>query len=282
MLGDRLRAAPHQAPGQEAPERPLPVAPLVLEVHAGVVRGGREVVEGAVRRQLAGERRHDAAHVRLAVTEVLLEGDDAVLRARLDEELPDLARVLEEPASVLLAGDRSQRANGEPRGRPSGQLRGAEDRGVVRDVVEERAVGGAAVRPAPDPAAVEELVPPAREAEVEHAGVLHEERTPLLEERLERRQVDDGRVRLDLAEVRVDGGVERERRTEPVAQVDADAGVRGRAVEERVARLGRAVVQAAHRVGEHLEASRAVRGLDALERPELAHRRPAAAVRSRE
>ena len=50
------------------------------------------------------------------------------------------------------------------------------------------------------------------ETEVERAGAFDEERPPLGEERFERGEVDDRRIRFDLAEVRVDGAGEREAR----------------------------------------------------------------------
>src|SRR6185503_21218485 len=74
-----------------------------------------------------------------------------------------------------------------------------------------------ALRRPPDAAAVEErerrdvaaeeTVEP---AEAEGTASLDEEGPPLREEGLERRQVDDRRIHFDLAEVGVDGRVERE------------------------------------------------------------------------
>ena len=63
-----------------------------------------------------------------------------------------------------------------------------------------------ALRRAADAPRVEQVVAAvvAVRVEAEVAGSLDEERPPLVEERLERRQVDDRRIGLDLAEVRVD------------------------------------------------------------------------------
>ena len=54
-----------------------------------------------------------------------------------------------------------------------------------------------------------------------------EERPPLGEERLERVEVDDGRVGLDLAEVRVDRGRQRQARGQRVLEVGADRALPG-------------------------------------------------------
>ncbi len=54
----------------------------------------------------------------------------------------------------------------------------------------------------------------------ERAAVLEEERSLLGEEGLEHRQIEQGGVLFDLPEVRVDGGRERRRRSDPVAQVE--------------------------------------------------------------
>ncbi len=118
------------------------------------------------------------------------------------------------------------------------------------------------MRAAADAPAVQELVAPAREAEVEDLGVLDEERPPLLEEGLEGGQVDHRGVRLDLPEVRVDGGVEREGGAEAEPEVGAHARAGRPPVEERILGVGGTLVVAA----QHVRA-----GLDAPDRAGHAH-----------
>ena len=88
-----------------------------------------------------------------------------------------------------------------------------------------------ALRRPPDPPGVEEDRLGAVEApEIVRAGAaevaedvrpLDEERALLLEERLERGQVDDRRIDFDLAEVGIDRAVERQVAADPVLEVDA-------------------------------------------------------------
>src|SRR5262249_32982062 len=95
------------------------------------------------------------------------------------------------------------------------QLPGAEDRRLrgIRgvDVVAARQDAGA-LRCAADAARIEQRARavPAVGVEAEGAGSLDEERPALVEEGLERREVDDGRIRFDLAEVGVERRGERE------------------------------------------------------------------------
>ena len=119
----------------------------------------------------------------------------------------------------------------QPLARPADQLGRAEDRGR-RWRRRRTAPFDPALRRAADAAAVEErrlgpeeaprtALAPLRAEVAEHLGALGEERPPLLEERLELREVDDRRIHLDLAEVRVEGGVEREAARHAVLQVEA-------------------------------------------------------------
>ena len=64
-------------------------------------------------------------------------------------------------------------------------------------------------------------------ADVEQLRALEKERPLLREARLERRQVDLGGIGFDLAEVRIDRGLEREVRTKTHLDVGADAALRG-------------------------------------------------------
>ena len=85
------------------------------------------------------------------------------------------------------------------------------------------------LRRAADPAGVEQSLAgvavhhdDAVHVEGEESLPLHEERPPLLEEGLERAEVEHRGIGLDLAEIGVDGGVEQEVRGDAVLEVAAD------------------------------------------------------------
>ena len=86
-------------------------------------------------------------------------------------------------------------------------------------------------RRVPDPPRVEQL-----KRGREDLGALEEEGPLLRIERLEGRQVQDHLVGLDLSEVGVDGGVERERRGQPDLEVGARCSARRKPVERRLVR----------------------------------------------
>ena len=71
----------------------------------------------------------------------------------------------------------------------------------------------------------------------EQLVALDEERAPLVEDRLERREVHDRRIRFDLAEVGIDRRVQREVRPEPVLEIAA--GAPADLVVERISRVRR-------------------------------------------
>src|SRR5690606_3653450 len=85
---DRLLVAAHGAPGQAAPQGPRRLVPLVLESQAGVERGRREPCEGSVARKVSPHARAHGPDLGGAAVEVLREAENAVLRPRLDEEVP--------------------------------------------------------------------------------------------------------------------------------------------------------------------------------------------------
>src|SRR5690606_19775107 len=118
-------------------------------------------------------------------------------------------------------------------------------------------------------------------AEVEDVAALDEERALLVELRLERREVDDRGVDLDLAEVRIERRVQRQVRREPVLEVEPERGEVVGAVAVRVGER-RAVVAGSGRVlgardavRQQLEAAAAV---DAADAREVAVARDAAAL----
>src|SRR6185295_6778519 len=93
-----------------------------------------------------------------------------------------------------------------------------------------------ALRRAPDPARVEQtgaLPVVAVEAEVERPRSLDEERPPLGEEGFERGEVDDRRIGLHLAEIRIDAPGEGEAWRQRVLDVDAERRARIRSLDQR-------------------------------------------------
>lgn len=156
----------------------------------------------------------------------------------------------------LLTSHGIERADGEGAG-PAGELGRADDGRLPRhrDVASVRLVG-VALGPAPDPARVEQagaLAVVAVQIEAEIAGALHEERAPLLVERLEGRQVHDGRIRLDLPEIGVHRARQCQARRQGALEIGAGRGRASRGFHEGVPRLHRLGVDLADRVGHQLE-----------------------------
>src|SRR2546423_3318012 len=105
---------------------------------------------------------------------------------------------------------RSRRRRIEDADRPRtdvpGQLAGAGDFRVIGLIDESTARVGDALRCAADPSRIEKL---ARGVEVEDVAALDEERPSLGKKLFEGGQVDERRVGIDLAEVRIDRRIER-------------------------------------------------------------------------
>ena len=144
--------------------------------------------------------------------------------------------------------------------------------GIVRVLVVSGV--GRALRRAADAPRVEQAraVPVvAVHVEAERAGALDEERPPLREECFEGVEVDDGRVGLDLAEVRIGRGRQGEARGHRVLQVEAHRGARIRRMRQRVAFLDVVRLDSAHRVRHQLEALRGAAQPDAAHLRELRH-----------
>src|SRR5688572_2806146 len=101
------------------------------------------------------------------------------------------------------------------------QLRSAEDGGIPWHGGK-TAVGDSRIttRVSADATRVEDVAIPA--LELIRARAFDEEGTLLVEERLERAQIDDGGIGFDLSEIRVDGGVERQRRSDGVLEIGTD------------------------------------------------------------
>src|SRR5690606_13179131 len=125
--------------------------------------------------------------------------------------------------SRLLIRHGLEQPDGQPTTQSPADLGGAEYGGGAGAPLV--AVTTAQLRRAADASGVEE----ARAAGVdvvalhaigENTGALHEERTPFVEALLESREVEHGRIRLHLAEVRVDGRVHGDVGRQPVLEVE--------------------------------------------------------------
>ncbi len=194
--------------------------------------------------------------------ELLQPARHPVVGERLD--LGARARAADVELRPLARGERVERAEVPARAQLPGELGRAEDVRGERHVAVV-GVGHLALRRAADAPAVEEqrlgpveapVVVRALVAEAEDARVLDEERALLLEERLDVREVHHRRVHLDLAEVGVRGGVERQLAPHAHAQVGAPARGVARAVVERVEDFVLEVLGLAGHVGQHLDRAR--------------------------
>src|SRR5207237_10068215 len=96
--------------------------------------------------------------------------------------------------------------------------------------------------------------------ELKSPGALYEERPLLAEERLECRQIEHAGIRLDLAEVRIDRGVERQVRRDAVFHIAPDGYILRPADAARV-ELGDVL---RHEVGRDLEPSRRFEVVEAV------------------
>ena len=144
---------------------------------------------------------------------ILLRAEHRVARTRL-------GGASRRPGDAI--GDRLEHADVQAVMKPAGELRGAEDRGNVRRCLV--AVVAVELRRAPDAPRIEQsLAAAVHDAAVEPIVVepspLDEEGPPLLEEGLECTEVDDRRIRLDLAKIGIHGCVEREVWRDPVFDV---------------------------------------------------------------
>src|SRR5690606_28826207 len=95
---------------------------------------------------------------------------------------------------------------------------------------------------------------PLPQREAEDVSPLEEERPLLLEEDLAGAEVDLRRIRLHLAEVRVDGAGQGEARAEPGLEIEPGARQPAGAVAERIAAGRRLQADAAEQVRQQLQA----------------------------
>ena len=171
-----------------------------------------------------------------------------------------------------MRGDRVHRPNRQAAWQAPGELCGAEDRRKRRGRgvgVDSGQFGRASDASRVDEPLTGRTVVDRRAVHVhlELPRTLDEERPFLLKKRLERREVEHPRVRFDLAEVRVDCGIELQVRRHAVLKVTADRQVL-RAPQGIVADLGNVL---GHEIGRGLEPTRLLEVIEASELAELRH-----------
>ena len=204
------------AAGELAPKGVAVVAPLEGPIHAASI---------GVSRAVALHSRAQEADVRVAGKKILLDATDEEVSARLNEEIAAVLVLLAGylahhgrlNARVLFGSKRRQQAKGGLRRGLARQLGRAQNGGglaLVEGIVAvgQRVIAGLAA----DAPRVEQV-----NWSVEGLAILHEEGTTLFLERLKDREVEFARVGFHLAEIRVERGVERDARRQPVAQVRA-------------------------------------------------------------
>ena len=171
--------------------------------------------------------RQECANTGVTAAQQFPHAGDVVVGERL-RGLPAHATQRVEHVGALAARHRVQCADLPAARRGAGELERAEDRRLRADAdCLDVAARRHPLRRATDATCIKKagrivVVEVARLPEGETVGVLEEERTSLGEEDLERREVHDGRIGFDLAEVRVDGRGERKRQRELHAEVAAD------------------------------------------------------------
>jgi hypothetical protein len=186
------------------------VAPIEIRIGAHGARGMRQqgLESGIIEAPIHGC--HEAAQDDVAASHVALAPGDEIVGERLDG-LTDARSILCLDFRGFTARDRVEHSDAEAAGGAPGQFRGAKDLGVLGHV----RIGSGVERetcslwwPA-DAARVEKSEPKAAInvapwlAEVENITALDEEWPSLGKERLILTEIDDGRIDLDLAEIRV-------------------------------------------------------------------------------
>jgi hypothetical protein len=157
----------------------------------------------------------------------------------------------------------AQDPQGRARGKTSGELRCAQDRGLVGNVHE--VAGRRGEGRATDPSGVEVVDLEA----LQEGAPLREEGSSLGIERFSVGQVDDGRVGLHLSEVGIERGVERQVRAETHLQIGARVCLEVERVHERVRRIAVGRDGRAHRgIGKDLDPPSLLDGADSFQRAE--------------
>ena len=203
------------------------VAPALEEIEAAGERVARQHAERRCRGPPIHGRR-EQPDARIAAVQVPLDSPREIVGGRLDLVAVACPRHGIEHGGTLAGGERVEHADRPAAGRAAGELRGTEDRGALRNVLEGAARRGLALRGPPNPARVEVQRrvteadhPAAVPAEIEDLRALDEKRPMLVEELLKGREVHERLVDLHLPEVGVHRHVERLAGAHPVLQIRA-------------------------------------------------------------
>ena len=210
---------------------------------------------------LPAHRRERAAERRGLPTDLLLQAHDRVLGLRFHcHAVGEVAVELERP-SLRTPRGREQGTDRESRARAPSELRGTEDRAgarLVDEITRRREMRSPADAP---------RVEVVRSLDPQQLRPLGEERSPLLDDRLERREIHFGRIGLHLPEIGVDRRVHREVR--PNAELGVDTNARLGRVAERIARVQlRGLLRVGGHVRQELRWPRRMHALDPGEHAE--------------
>ena len=295
-LQDRFRGAVDPAGGEGAAERPVAIIPVVFKIDAAQIGRFVEKVFKIGPAQVAVDRAQKSAEDGVPVVQVLLGPGDQVVGGGFDRKSTGKVRKGARPVDLVGRGlldrvgiqqaDRPTvlRFAAQLGGRGDGRLQG--DVGVdglrVAGIVDGVVVIGvetveAALRRAPDSPGIEgdrvaERVERFRVAKLENFVPLQEEGSLFREKCFESAEVDHRRVGLDLPEVRVDGGGQRQVGGESVFQVGPQRTGQLILLEERVRRFQGRPGQAGGGVGIQFKPFGRFQFTDPFQPPVLRHK----------
>src|ERR1700680_1288098 len=223
-------------------------------------------------------RREGSTDRRSSPIEILLHPPDEVVAERLD-----LLCLFRSATGRYVARDfpirqRIEKAHRVTALRPSGDLRGAENRRVIGSVGEVCHVAGIRIelRGASDASRVEDIEArgvaaeiAAEVAEVERAATGHEKRSLLRIIGFVRRQVDCRGIHLHLPEIRIDCRVESEARRQQVLEIGARAHSPAAAAVIRVAGGGEVVLLTGLNIRKNLELTGLLPDDESVKRSEI-------------
>ncbi len=178
----------------------------------------------------------------------LLQAGRGPVSGRLDARVAELSGGAVVRPGALLGGDRDQGADGEAARRATGEFAGRQDR-CVPGIVGVFSVHAAAWS-SPDASRIEQAF------RLQQLLALHEEGTPLREKRGKRGQVHLRRIRLDLAEVRVERRVQCQARPDAHLEIGAGPAVELASTRKRIVGVDQATARdlgAAGHIGHQLD-----------------------------
>src|SRR5712691_10969304 len=228
--------------------------------------------------ELTKRRRQGSADRRSSPIEILLHPPDEVVAERLDLLCPFRSATSWYVARSFSIRQRIEKAHRVTALRPSGDLRGAENRRVIGSVGKVCYIADIRIelRRASDASRVEDIEArgvaaeiAAEVAEVERTAAGHEKRSLLRIIGFVRRQVDCRGIHLHLSEIRIDCRIESEARRQQVLEIGARAHPSVAAAVVRVAGLRELVLFAGLDVRKDLQLMGLFLDDESVERPEI-------------